>query len=372
MPHGSASSQPPSDGPSSCNMLLMASVAQDSCQRAMDLAPPLTFTQFVNVIAEDRGADVADLMSDKPATMGNVMELMFAQYLRIQRRELENVTAIMQTQHAAMLMDLYELRSQHSDLAQEVRQNQTEEARLMAVLGNWPDDMPPGDRSQEIFKLTLACEPIKWHCWHHGIGDCWKNPATVKNLFKSAPVTIMFNGKYSTVTIVYFKDFVVRQLFCLYYRNHTPTINGKRIRIMPSSPLWARKKECMIRAIMGATDMHPYYKAWDLTPLWHSLTLMEPQRKREYDPHAVAWCHVRFVQSQDGRMECHIYVSETCRDIVMHVRDDDDGDTLFCKAFLDQVYGKQRRDDLTERAAADVASEAGHVRDDTMAGHVAE
>ena len=61
---------------------------------------------------------------------------------------------------------------------------------------------------------------------------------------------------------------------------------GKRIRVTPSTPLFARKQEGVLRVVMSALNDTDEYADSEMTPLWHSLVLMKPQPKgeRKYDP----------------------------------------------------------------------------------------
>ena len=124
----------------------------------------------------------------------------------------------------------------------------------------------------------------------------WNNTKLCMSFLQCYPTTIWFNGKWSPVTILRFKDFDVRQIFLDHFRNHSPRYyNTKsRIRFTPSSPLYQRKKECLIRAVMNAITKHPEFEHYDLTPLWHCLVLMKPQQKREYVKGHPAWLKLEF------------------------------------------------------------------------------
>ena len=57
-------------------------------------------------------------------------------------------------------------------------------------------------------------------------------------------------------------------------------------------------------------------------------------------------------------MECHVYIVEECRDILLEI-DPNTNESYFQGSYQDQVYGRQRQEDLTERAANDEAANAG-------------
>ena len=156
------------------------------------------------------------------------------------------------------------------------------------------------------------------------------------------------------------KDFELRQLFNTKYRQWNPKYKDTKhmIRFTPSSPLFQRKKEAPLRAMMNAITQHEDYKDWDLTPLWHCLVLMAPQPKRKHDTKLPAWAKIEFVNTEGGKIECHIHLTEECRDVLCS-DSASPGQTLFAKAYTDQMFGRQREEDVAERTAADEASEQG-------------
>ena len=68
-----------------------------------------------------------------------------------------------------------------------------------------------------------------------------------------------------------------------------------------------------------------------------------PQYKKKYDKDITAWARTEYLVTPEGRMECHVHLTETCRAVINTV--DDDGATYMAKAFHDQVFGRQRDHD---------------------------
>jgi len=323
-------------------------------------------------------------LTSRPASIGEVMEMLYGFYKGVTRAELQQLAMQFDITANMLAKDIYQIRNEMRDLSQEVRLEQTEQSRLTIVTGGYPPNMPPEERAWFLFEQIRGIDKLKQRWWDQRRGNMWENKALVNQLFQCYPVTIWFNNRWSPLTILRIKEFEYRQMITEHFRDYNPKFvdsTGKvyhknYIRFTPSSPLFQRKKECLLRAMMSAINQHEDYENYDLTPLWHTLVLMEPQYERAYDPNLPAWAKLEFINTQGGAVECHVTITETCRD-VLNTIPDGETETLFSKAYKDQVFGRQRDEDVSERAAADESAEAGwknttqsmfNKTDDTEAG----
>ena len=132
------------------------------------------------------------------------------------------------------------------------------------------------------------------------------------------PATVRRASGYSDISMVEFASVDVRMAFLNQFGREGPRYYGRRIRVTPSTPLFARKREGVLRVIMAALNDSEQYADAELTPLWHSLTLMAPQPKgnRVYDPDHDAWAFVKFVRTPAGRTLCEIHLDADCQKVI--------------------------------------------------------
>ena len=97
-------------------------------------------------------------VSDQPATIKDVTDIVQAYYRFVARPELDKLAVSVDTAFNMLHKDVFELRSELRDLGQEVRQEQTESLRLCTVAGGWPDNTPPEDRADFIYNQIMTAE----------------------------------------------------------------------------------------------------------------------------------------------------------------------------------------------------------------------
>jgi hypothetical protein len=142
-----------------------------------------------------------------------------------------------------------------------------------------------------------------------------------------------------------------------------------KLRVTPSSPLYQRKKEGLLRVFIKAINSHPDYQSLDLTPLWHTLTLMEPQAARGYDSEALAWLKITFERARStGELVAQCTMIMELHKIISHVPQEagEDGESLRHTAWRDQPYTRQLEEDKTEIQASqklDTAEEMEETHD---------
>ena len=105
------------------------------------------------------------------ATIKDVTDIVQSYYRFIARPELDKLAVSVDTAFNMLQKHIFELRSELRDLGQEVRQEQTESSILCTVAGGWPDNTPPEDRAEFIYKQINECRELVQHIWNRRRGD---------------------------------------------------------------------------------------------------------------------------------------------------------------------------------------------------------
>jgi len=308
-------------------------------------------------MAEEMQIDIQTMKSDEPVTHKILNDYLFSFYKNVYRDELQALAVDIDTQLNIMQRNIYETRNQLNDIAQEARQAQLESSRLQSIAGKWPyggAEIDSSTRASFIYEVLAKSDTVKQIMYADGLGDGWTHPHITRQALVVTPVTVFFAGKWSPVTILTWRSFQLRQAWQKMWRERGPDFKyynkNYPIRMTPASPLFSRKKECIIRAIMGAVAKHPDLVGHEIVPLWHSLVVMEPQHTRSFDELAEAWCRVWFEQDNSGRIICKVEMTIECREVMMTI-DPKTGNSLFHIAFHEQIFGRQVEFDDAERAA---------------------
>ncbi len=311
-------------------------------------------------------------------TIQQVLGMVSAHHENVTRREMENMAD--KVDRHCMVLDraIMRTREEMQFIAQEVRSAQLELSRRQCVIGGFPASMVPTTRNALIACYLLkASENLKYHLYS-STGkqiDPWKDPHALFGCLATEPTTISTGaGTFGAISILTFTSFDARRAFCDDFK--TPftvdsdgvvikNVKGKgkgtgkaqaimKLRVTPSSPLYQRKKEGLLRCFMSAINTHPDYASKDLIPLWHTLTLMEPQDEKGYDDTAEAWLRISFIRARStGELVAQCTMTKVLHDIISHVPEGSStGESLWQLAWQSQWFSRQLEEDRTEVKAS--------------------
>ena len=125
------------------------------------------------------------------------------------------------------------------------------------------------------------------------------------NVLQSGPATPPSGGDYSSITIITFKSWDLRSQFMQMFGGPTGTplwkdnqtsLKGKCIRATPCSPMFQRKMEVPIRVLLALINESEHLENKQVTILWKTLTIMQPQANRDFDPQAQAFARMHYFE----------------------------------------------------------------------------
>ena len=125
------------------------------------------------------------------------------------------------------------------------------------------------------------------------------------NVLQSEPATPPSGGDYSSITIITFKSFHLRSQFMQMFGGPTGTplwkdsqtsLAGKYIRATPCSPMFQRKMEVPIRVLLALINESELLENKQVKILWKTLTIMQPQANRDFDPQAQAFARMHYFE----------------------------------------------------------------------------
>ena len=303
-----------------------AAYANDPASHLLAVGPPVAHfltPEFVDEqeamerVAARMGVTPHDLMSQ----MGTIWQMMRYHHEEVTHRELRSLQCKIESALYAVVKELAATQAELADVGQEARSAQLQEARTMVIVGGWHKDAPPHVRTKHIVDTMMRSNFIKGLIWDTlwvDVEEDDEDTSHVVSLLRGLPTTVRRGKQWSEITLVAFASFDVRAAYLREYGQQGPKFNGKTLRVTPCTPMFARKKEGVLRTLMNAINKHDHFQDCELTPLWHSLTLMKPQGKghREYDPELPAWAQVKFVRTDTGKALCEVHIDEHALQII--------------------------------------------------------
>lgn len=231
--------------------------------------------------------------------------------------------------------------------------------------------MTPEDRLYQIHWMLGQVQVVRRFVASRGFPDATEEDYVYLNALSLDPVTPPSTTGYSGITILHFKAWDVRQAFLeahgrssgapLYWDPTSPVPN-KHIRCTPSSPQFQRKLEAPLRVVLQVINQDPQHPNPQLTILWKTLTVMEPQTTRNFDGQATAWARLHYVQKDAelrGRLEV---VPDLLTLLNSFARDSTGEQTVWQQCWAKTMFGNQLELDDADRmaeAARDTAKGKG-------------
>ena len=264
------------------------------------------------------GVPAEDILEQLPM----VWRILRAHHTAVVQPEIKHLIMKIEAALYAVVRELAATQAELADVGQEARIAQQQEARMMVVLGGFNEDTSPQSRSYALLEAMYNCREIAniaWYAMGVDLDDSDEvRDATLLKMVRGLPTTVRHGRKWSTVTVVSFASFDVRAAFLRQYGRGGLQMCGRRIRCTPSTPLFSRKKEGVLRVVMNAVNKVEAYADSEIVPLWHSLVMMKPQPRsvRDYDDNLPAWAKVKFVRTPQGRAICELHLDQECLDLL--------------------------------------------------------
>ena len=261
-------------------------------------------------------AEYSAWLNQRLTTRAEVLDTVRAYHTSVIRTEIQNV--VLQIENIFKLLDDRVLRN-HDNLQwllSDSRQDQKRISALQVITTGWAQDMAPEDR---YFMLCWMFEQIEFfRSWLTQRGfrlDEAGSNYVWMNVLQADPSTPPAGADYSSVTMLTFKAWELRQQFMTAFGGATGTplwrdnqsqVKGRHIRVTPCSPQFQRKLEVPIRVLLSLINESDQLESNQVVVLWKTLTIMQPQTTREFDPQARAFARMYYYTEEGvlkGRLE---------------------------------------------------------------------
>ena len=200
-------------------------------------------------------------------------------------------------------------------LTTESRQEQKRVCALQVLLNGFDTQMPAEER---LFMINWMFEQIDYFRSYLKLrGFNLENPESsyvFLNVLQGDPATPPSGAAHSPITIITFKSWDLRQNFMQAFggtlgtplwRDNQTSVKGKFIRATPCSPQFQRKLEIPIRVLLSLINESEVLENSQVVVLWKTLTIMEPQASREFNPQARACARMHYYE-QDGELRGYL------------------------------------------------------------------
>ena len=139
------------------------------------------------------------------------------------------------------------------------------------------------------------------------------------NVLQVDPATPPSGSQWSTITILTFKAWDLREKFMADFGGATGTalwkdsrtqVKGRHIRATPCSPQFQRKLEIPIRVLLSLINESKVLESSQVVILWKTRTIMAPQTVRAFDPQAVACARLHYFE-KDGVFRARLEIADS-------------------------------------------------------------
>ena len=239
-------------------------------------------------------------------TRQEVLETVRAYHTGVIRTEIQQM--VMQVETVVKGLNDRILR-QHDHLrwlTTESRMDQKKLCGVQVLLNGFDSKMGPEDR---LFMISWMFEQVEYFRSYLKLRDYNTESPTANyvflNVLQSEPATPPSGGDYSSITIITFKSWDLRSQFMQMFGGPTGTplwkdnqtaLKGKYVRATPCSPMFQRKMEVPIRVLLALINESEHLENRQVTILWKTLTIMQPQANRDFDPQAQAFARMHYFE----------------------------------------------------------------------------
>ena len=191
-------------------------------------------------------------------------------------------------------------------LTTESRQEQKKVCGLQVLLNGFDPAMNPEER---LFMICWMFEQIDYFRNYlkmraFNVDNADSNYVFL-NVLQGDPATPPSGANYSPITIITFKSWDLRTQFMQAFggalgtplwRDSQTAVRGKHIRATPCAPQFQRKLEIPIRVLLSLINESEVLENSQVVVLWKTLTIMEPQATREFNPQARACARMHYFE----------------------------------------------------------------------------
>ena len=253
-------------------------------------------------------AAITAWLGESITTRKQVMETIRAYHTGVIRSEISNI--VLQVEGVVRQLD-NRLLLQHDHLrwlTQESRMEQKKLSGLQVLTTGWSPTMSGEER---LYQLNWMFEQVDY--FRRWLSDRGHNidgpnvPYIFMNILQCEPATPPSGQQFSTVSILTFKSWDLRQQFMStyggptgtpLYRDSSTCEKNRHVRATPASPQFQRKMEVPIRVLLSLINESELLESNQVTVLWKTLTIMQPQSVREFDDQIRAFARMHFFEDK--------------------------------------------------------------------------
>ena len=287
----------------------------------------------------------------------SVLETMQAYHGAVIRPELYQMVAQIEEAFKHLDDQIFQCSQEVRWLASENRQQQKHLAGTQLLTSGWDTSLRPEEREYQIAWMLSQCERITHFLKIRGLLQ-EDHLESHLNCLAQEPTTVPVGSGFSAMTTLQFKSWDCRQAFLEafggsagtpLYRDPLSPIPNKHIRVTPASPQFQRKLEAPLRVLIALCNKSPEFVDSQLVILWKTLTLMQPQTTRTFDPEALAAARLSYFEASGdfkGRLEVTPALAEVMRS--KPIDGAGEGDTLWAQTWNTIMFGPQLELDLLD------------------------
>ena len=253
-------------------------------------------------------------------------------------------------------------------LTSECRIEQKRSCGLQVLLTGWDPAMNPTERHFMVNWMLQQVSFIRTWLQRRGVSDF--DPESVFfNVLQVDPATPPSGSQWSTITILTFKAWDLREKFMADFGGATGTalwkdsrtqVKGRHIRATPCSPQFQRKLEIPIRVLLSLINESKVLESSQVVILWKTLTIMAPQTVRAFDPQAVACARLHYFE-KDGVFRARLEIADSLWAACEATPPVGSAETcMWNYSWNKVVFGVQSEIDAADKAATEAAMKAAY------------
>ena len=265
--------------------------------------------------AADQGVDInvaANLqnrLTTPVQTNRDVLRLVRSYHKQVIRPEYYNIAIQLETALKHIDDKVFQTRRELAWMSADNRSQQKHMAGLQLITTGWPAGVRPEQRLYLIGWMLQQIPAVATFLQVRGLLQDHNSTTQYLNVLSTEPTTVPQGTFFSTMTVLSFKAWDMRQAFIQKYGGGSGTplylaedqpMRGHHVKVVPNSPQWQRKLESPLRVILAAmnsADHNPDNKKFII--LCKSLTIMEPmEQNADFKEDARAWARIHSLPEQ--------------------------------------------------------------------------
>ena len=323
----------------------------------------IAFTAADQGVDINVAANVQAWLTTPVQTNRDVIRLIRSYHKQVIRPEYYNIAIQLETALKHIDDRVFQTKRELAWMSADNRSQQKHMAGLQLITTGWPAGVRPEQRLYLIGWMLQQIPAVTTFLQVRGLLSDHNATSQYLNVLSTEPTTVPQGTFFSSMTVLSFKSWDMRQAFIQKYGGGSGTplylsedqpMRGHHIKVVPNSPQWQRKLESPIRVILAAmntADHNPDNKRFVI--LWKSLTIMEPMdQDADFKEDARAWARI-FYQNKDGEFEGRLEVVPELNRILLSGPENVDAteDTLWEEKWGQVQWGTQRELDEADKVA---------------------